>query len=418
MDTATESNNNADQCQGDAKAMSTILFVHGTGVRRQSFDATLATLRDQAAAFDRSMKFEGCFWGGPHGVRMPERPASIPTFDQTMAAAGTLREDTELVLWDMLYRDPLFELRLIAQAPGERRPLAPNQKSPATILSEKLARSRDSPELKTVVRQGGFDDWQDTVDEIHRSAVFRDSLQAPIAGAGAHRLAVARGVVATLTAKAIECQLPIPSAASRDDLVDRIVGHLGGNDMGPIDIVTKPLIGLASRFATWKIRRNRGKYTSEGFEALGDILLYQVRGDEIRAFIRQSIETASRRAQERVVVLAHSLGGIACVDLFAEIDAPDVRGLATAGSQAPFLYEIDALSSRRYGATLPDAFPRWMNFYDLNDPLSYIGRDVFPQKVRDMHVQSGQPFPASHSAYWLNQTFWKEFTGFVRGLPA
>jgi hypothetical protein len=90
-----------------------------------------------------------------------------------------------------------------------------------------------------------------------------------------------------------------------------------------------------------------------------------------------------------------------------------VSHLITCGSQAPLLYEIDSLSSRRFDDGLPAGFPRWRNIYDENDFLSYIGEGVFPGKVRDIRVESRQPFPQSHSAYWTNMKVWTAVGAFL-----
>jgi hypothetical protein len=134
-----------------------------------------------------------------------------------------------------------------------------------------------------------------------------------------------------------------------------------------------------------------------------DILLYQTRGGQIRDFIQQQIE----QAEPPVVLLAHSLGGIACVDLLVEQSLPQVALLITAGSQAPFMYEINALYSLEFGQQLPEHFPQWLNLYDKRDFLSYIGSKIFPRRVEDLEIDSKQPFPRSHSAYWENDTTWQ-----------
>ena len=85
---------------------------------------------------------------------------------------------------------------------------------------------------------------------------------------------------------------------------------------------------------------------------------------------------------------------------------PEVALLVTVGSQAPFLYEINALHSLRYGQPLPPHFPPWLNIYDLRDLLSYIGAGVFPNRTQDVLVDNRQPFPHSHSAYWTNDATW------------
>lgn len=399
--------------------MTTFLFVHGTSVRRTAFDETLSQLSSQVASRDHNLQVKGCFWGGEHGVRLPEFPKSIPTYDTTKAIGGVPPKDVEIVMWEMLYQDPLFELRLLAQAPGERRPLAPNQAPPAQVLSKKMDALGQSAALLQATKVLGLDRfWSDACAAVRQSLVYDDAMKSPLAGTGAHRLALARALVAEITVFALDRQLPVPASAERDALVEQVLDELGGRDKAVLDVITKPLIGLASRFGTWKMRRNRGKYTDDSFEAIGDILLYQVRGDGIRECIRTRIEETSKETGAPVVVFAHSLGGIACVDLLAGPQPPKIRALVTAGSQASFFYEINALASRSFGSPLPEAFPPWLNFYDLNDPLSYIGAAVFTGKVRDQRVASGQPFPASHSAYWRNREMWDHLLAFVDGLPA
>src|SRR4029079_14174247 len=127
----------------------------------------------------------------------------------------------------------------------------------------------------------------------------------------------------------------------------------------------------------------------------------------IRDYIRAKIEAVPGD----VYLLAHSLGGIACVDLLAQEPIDRVKGLVTAGSQAPYLHEIGALVSLEPGTQdLPPHFPPWLNLYDPYDFLSYAAAPVFGRRagdrVRDHRFESGQPFPQSHSAYWTNPETW------------
>jgi hypothetical protein len=105
------------------------------------------------------------------------------------------------------------------------------------------------------------------------------------------------------------------------------------------------------------------------------------------------------------------LGGIACVDLLLENDPPKVDLLVTVGSQAPLLYEWNALVNQKFEKDfkLPDSFPHWLNIYDERDFLSYLAADIFvsKKKVEDVPVESGQPFPESHGAYWGNKAVWQ-----------
>jgi hypothetical protein len=198
-------------------------------------------------------------------------------------------------------------------------------------------------------------------------------------------------------------------------MADLVLNELGGRARSVGSWLGGQLAGLASSVSSSWIRRKRGKYSDASLPALGDILLYQTRGSDIRKRIRETILNVSRNpdgSDERIAILAHSLGGIACVDLFASEELP-VSHLITCGSQAPLLYEIDSLSSRRFDDGLPAGFPRWLNIYDENDFLSYIGEGVFPGKVRDIRVESRQPFPQSHSAYWTNMKVWTAVGAFL-----
>ena len=108
--------------------------------------------------------------------------------------------------------------------------------------------------------------------------------------------------------------------------------------------------------------------------AIGDILHYQAVGRDIRQLIREKLKSI----ESDVFILAHSLGGMACFELMVEArrDGVDdrlnqVKELITAGSQAPLLYEFNALQTLRKGSPLPADFPKWINLYDENDLLSY-----------------------------------------------
>jgi hypothetical protein len=163
-----------------------------------------------------------------------------------------------------------------------------------------------------------------------------------------------------------------------------------------------PVISGGARLATWRMRSKRGALTDAVSPVSGDILVYLANGGPIRGFIRKTIEDA----RPPVHLLAHSLGGIACVDLCV-LDRPSsVATLMTVGSQAPYLCEIGALPSLKPNAELPAAFPHWINVHDPNDMLSYIGNGVFPGRVDDVEVKSGLPFPFSHSAYWTSDVLW------------
>jgi pimeloyl-ACP methyl ester carboxylesterase len=197
----------------------------------------------------------------------------------------------------------------------------------------------------------------------------------------------------------------------RNEAVDAIVKVLAQDEQsrGVISWAKDQLTGFGLRFGTNVIQRKRGALTDGAYPFAGDILLYQAKGQKIRDFIRSQVE----QVDSPVVLLAHSLGGIACVDLLIEQDLRDkVKQLITVGSQAPFLYEIDALQSLSFGESLPEHFPKWLNIYDLRDFLSYVGdrEGLFPGRLKDVVVDNKQPFPEAHGAYWANTDTWRAIT--------
>ena len=184
-------------------------------------------------------------------------------------------------------------------------------------------------------------------------------------------------------------------------MIGLLTDALGGKEMGLVDGAIRT---LALRPATALAVRKRGAITDATTPAAGDILLYQARGAAIRDIIAGKIAGAA----EPVVVVAHSLGGIAAVDLLAGQSFPKVRLLVTVGSQAPLLYEIGALVSLDHDQPLPAHMPPWLNVYDTRDLLSYVATPLFPHQAEDVKVNNGQPFPQSHSAYWANPKVWDE----------
>jgi pimeloyl-ACP methyl ester carboxylesterase len=169
------------------------------------------------------------------------------------------------------------------------------------------------------------------------------------------------------------------------------------------------LAGFAKRVGTAAMRKRRNSFNAVVAGPIGDILLYQSHGAAIRKFIRQKVETA----EPPVTLVAHSLGGIACVDLLALAEAPTVEGLVTIGSQVSFFYEIDALTSVRQPLGLPQGYPRWLNIYDRNDFLSFIAARLFAGRVEDFECESGTSFPESHSAYMGNPQVWARIAAFI-----
>jgi hypothetical protein len=386
--------------------MSTVIFVHGTGVREPAFSQLFERVRSELHARRPEVGVQPCYWGGTEGARLWHDGDSVPAYDATRSIDPG-PEDEELAAWDMLYQDPLWELRTLAiagPAGGERPPW---QAPPGDALDASVQALVPSAELAAAVAAAGLaETFQSARVAIATSLPYRRAVAAASDGLSDLRLAVARAIVAEALAEQaeqIDVDIPVvPDAEARDRVVLLLVDDLGGRERGLPGVMVAPVRGLALRVATAQARRRRGALTDATYPGAGDILLYQARGNGIRAFIAKQAVTAA----EPVVLIAHSLGGIAAVDLLVSQPLPSVCLLVTVGSQAPFLCEIGALWSLPHGDPLPVHFPPWLNIYDPRDLLSYIGAPLFPGWVEDVEVNNKQPFPQSHSAYWANPKVW------------
>jgi hypothetical protein len=276
-------------------------------------------------------------------------------------------------------------------------------------IAGRVRGAANAPALRELAREAGVDGLLDEAGQlVIASSPYQEALAAPAESLETYATAVARAIVAQAIALCEQRRLPariILDAGQRDALVALLVSELSGGaaSFSFGGWLTRPLQELAESAATWYVRRNRDSLTDAAYPFAGDIVLYQGHGAPIRQFIQRTIE----QAEPPVVVVAHSLGGIICVDLLALAEVPQVKLLVTVGSQAPFLYEINALHSLRYGQPLPAHFPRWLNIYDRRDFLSYVGGEVFPGRVRDIMVDNRQPFARSHSSYWANPAVWE-----------
>ena len=378
-----------------------IIFVHGTGVRQPDYSKSFSAISEQLKKRDSSLRVHECYWGGIHGTTLRAAGASIPPFDTRRAVNADLSDtEFELGLWELLYQDPLLELQILHLHSGKEA--LPGGKPPGYKLKEDVKTLAPSVELCRLLEEGRieevFDEAREQITSDHDYQKAVKSAQQPF---GDYRTAIARALVAQSVILAQdEYNDPILflSAELRDQIVQQLVNELGGTERGMLDGPKAILMGMVKRPATNMLKHGRIGFTVKISGPVGDILMYQTRGQSIRNFIREEIG----KHPGPIVLLGHSLGGIACVDLLLEPNPPKVVLLVTIGSQAPLLYEMNALVGMPYdpNSTLPSTFPQWLNIYDKDDLLSYVGSNIFPEKVEDFHAGSGKPFPDSHSAYW------------------
>ena len=401
-----------------------LLFIHGTGVRQPAYSDGLARTRAKLHLLGCEAVLEPCYWGETCGARLNAGGASIPNFDPTRAIGAQVPdEELEVALWALLYRDPLFECRLLKQAS-----VAPafSPKRVESPILKRLARGLDAEQSAVIVAricaeypEADADRLRNPINEamlwLAGSTEVNEFLRGSDAQAVRYAGSLARAVVARASQGDDSQFTHAIDAALRDTLVETLTELVAGTPRGflgaLLETTTAPVYGVVRGLMfglTALGAQRRGNLMQDGSPIAGDILLYQAHGKPLRDFIRERIRTTQAE-----VLLAHSLGGVACVDLLLEEQEPSVKLLVTAGSQAPYFYEINALQARAYDTTthpgerLPHAFPKWLNLYDHRDFLSFIGGGVFGDRVIDTRVNNRQPFPRSHSSYWSNVSAWE-----------
>ncbi|MFI5774101.1 hypothetical protein ACIA74_37430 [Streptomyces sp. NPDC051658] len=390
------------------------VWVHGTGVRRKRHDHLFALVREGLTARFPEAEITSCYWGDDHGAALALSGASVPAPRAGRAGGDSLATvpPTELAVaeWQLLLTDPLCELRLLPELRTDDEALGmPGVRAAGAGVAELMAslprRPANDDELGTLLRSTCLDEaYAETLDLVACSEEFEAACVSASDQAEAREVAAAaaRAVVAQLLAEASESTLC--TGDERDRIVDILASRLGGTGRGAVGRAGGVLLRLGMRLTTQPALNHwRGPITGRSVPAVGDILRYQARGGPLRDSLTRHITAAD----EPTVVLGHSLGGIALVDVLAlaalhQEPLHNVRLLVTIGSQAPFLHELGALTGLPPGASLPPGFPRWLNIYDRADLLAYLAEPVFPAPslVADHEVTSRQPFPVCHSAYW------------------
>ena len=390
--------------------MATLVFVHGTGVRGAEYAKTLQLITQQAAAHG-GHDVVGVNWGDTVGVKLLRGGASIPGYRKTggiaVAELAEISEADEVdELWQVLYADPLYELRLLAAGPVPR--LVPGELPPGQALADAVAQLGSSDALVAILESAHLEiEFAEAKRRVVESDEFRGALRVAGSGTTDAHYAVARAIAAYMEPDEVTA---LEFWSIRDAVVDQMSDDLGARVLGDrTKHFTSVLVQMGLRRLDPVLARRRGKISDAASSKVGDILSYTLAGDQARAMIT----SAALGADEPVYLLGHSLGGIMSFDVLCMGDVA-VGGLVTVGSQAPYMYEIGAVRGLSHPDPLPAHFPRWLNFYDKSDLLSYLAEPIFGSGARDIEIQSGAPFPVAHSAYWSSDAMWDAIAEFVR----
>jgi hypothetical protein len=375
-----------------------VIFVHGTGVREKQYNSTFIAIKQGLQNLNPNIELISCSWGKHSGARLNANNASSPNFDPEIVRniSGDL---VEIYLWDELYRDPTAEIQFLPH----RRREGSHREAPRK-LRQRIESLLQQDFLNDFDLRFSIDHY--TFQQAH-SYIFEyvsiDSLCA-VAQSPLNEFydVISRAIVGALVYRSSEN----PSSDKSEEQARFISNHMHGGEVprGSLERLAEGFIKkIVVPKAVKKLQEDMVKRNPSYFPAIADILMYQARPDPIHDYILDVIN----RCPQPVFLLAHSLGGIACVDLLISNKqaSKSTKALITVGSQVPFMYEINALRSLEYKDPLPSYFPsKWVNIYDKKDSLSFVGQDknLFSNYIEDYEVNNEKHFPECHSRYWGN----------------
>ncbi|HEX4831597.1 MAG TPA: hypothetical protein VH478_10955 [Trebonia sp.] len=421
--------------------MTTVLFLHGTGVRGQKFTKSFQQVKAGLEDVRDDLAVESCYWG-EIGARLwaggvsfgrevtagrpspgPGDPVDIDAFDNEAANAARPVTEAELDLahWAQMMVDPLFEVRLrqVRASPAQEDEAEQTSEGlfePPASPAKRVAALAENRDLVAALAGNGVPEqrFRATLKAITESDEFDEVFQDLPALTGGDEVMLARAIVAhclsALAAEGVEV-----AGQRRDELWGMVKAGFGVPDYA----VPDDLLRLGKNIA-WPVSWALGKTRGAIIRQLGDILLYQAQGDGIRRMVRARIAALSR-SKGPVVLLAHSLGGIIAFDVLAadgvtpeeKATLDRVKMLVTVGTQVPLLHELRALASHvGHPGAPPLSFTQpwlnvgddtkrpWLNVYDEHDLLGYAGANLFGGHCRDIILNTKQPFPFAHGAYW------------------
>jgi hypothetical protein len=415
--------------------MPTILFVHGTGVRAKGYEKTLASIRQRVEVEPALKHFQlgRCLWGETHGSRLIEGGRTIPGYYQGYNQAVQSEEERKILLkWWLLCQDPGYQIDQLWRVRTQNLP--PQARHTWQEKLKSIAAYQPSEKTLQLLAESQVADlWPEAFTAVTSREQWKEA--APSKEKNSNNFypefvrCTAEALVAELMLAGFSAGIPAMSGEVRDKLVEAVINDLEAKVLGVFDWM-KSLVGeaLLKAFAAGDYLISgisprpvvRNWVSSNSLEKLGDILYYQAHGQRIRDFIGRRIE----EAEPPVIVLAHSLGGIASVELLIQQDLRHrVEALITVGSQSPLFYEMNCLTTLERTLEsptppLPEHFPAWLNLYDPNDYLSYAAEPVFgAPRVVDRQILSRQPRLMAHSAYWNQPEVWHLIAEFVGKHP-
>jgi pimeloyl-ACP methyl ester carboxylesterase len=188
----------------------------------------------------------------------------------------------------------------------------------------------------------------------------------------------------------------LDAAKSLADRVRNVVSN------GAYDVIVEPLNPLVAEF-------------------LGDVFRYLKAGDlrtAIRAKVCEDLVTAwgARKANEKLVLIGHSLGGVILYDMLSEPQAAGLPqdfkadALVTVGSQPGLFQELGLFDhtpspQAGVGAAGPAATGLWINTFDPIDPFGFPTKPMF-SLPDDYSFNSVTGLVSAHTTYFIRPQFY------------
>src|SRR5262249_2325526 len=157
--------------------MGSIIFIHGTGVREESYKKSLSRVGEKLLAKRVDLTLIPCFWAEKYGSKAAGKLRSIPDKDASRSVEALNDDDVSVGTWGLLYDDPLYELRVLGLQVKQASAAPPNQLSPYQQLDGEVKKIKINEEFKALLAASGLDEiWNEAVKQVVSSKEYNSAL--------------------------------------------------------------------------------------------------------------------------------------------------------------------------------------------------------------------------------------------------
>lgn len=399
--------------------MTTILYIHGTGVRGDGISAYVEQLSRGLQRIRPTSQVTAVPWGDLVGAELLADGISIPSglpqqHLEPLSANALISDDTEdtqVRLWEILDTAPLVELDALLAQHGSTG-LSPDERH-ARTLADRLGQGLEPGTAlhQELVAAGLSGTAMAAATQLVASDQFTELAAMPQLPLENKSACFARAFIALslgLRDAELGCFTPL-DGGHRERLEALTAQGLVWPDAPPDTIQTQfsgfLLEGVLALVTLWAAR-NRVKLTHQTAAGIGDVLKYLSRGESLRELISTQLQQID---DEQIIIVAHSLGAMAALDLLIASPHPKVKSLVCVATQSGLLFELDALPSTPFQQDyrLPQHCPATHFIFDPKDLLAHKSGGLFGPRLSDHSINNRAPFPRNHGAYFNNEAFYE-----------